>query len=589
MGRLRALVAAALGAALLAIGLTVAPVSAPAASAAVSRELAIQQILADTNALRAQVGLQPLLRNTALDSVAQNWTQVQADNGGISHNPNLSAQIPPGYNWRGENVAGGYNYRSVVAAWRASPGHYDNIVRAQYTDIGIGYVEKNGTTYFTQDFVQYSRPGPAAPVPSATPLAAPIPQVSGNTILDTRTGRPWVPHAVNWPSLEYACQQGWGYTQGGATDAAAVAMRAWGIDAVRLPLNEQCWLGVDANPHYGSAAGYRAAIRAWVDILNAHGIVVILDLPWTAPPGQQADGQRPMTSTRSVLFWQSVAAAYAKVPSVMFDAFNEPYSRWGGFQLSWTCWAAGGCQAPIENDVTSAGGQTFTVVGMQALVTTIRKAGAAQPILLAGIDYANDLRGWLANRPSDGQLIASWHNYPGQRCDNPACWNSEVAPVAAVVPVVTTEFGWTDAGVDNLTPYMTWADAHGIGYSPWAWWVVDASESPSAALYALITDDATFTPKAPAGTAYFAHLQSVPRTTAAPAPPSRTGSGPAPVPAPTGAPRPRVPVADPGAGTRPPVAGAAHALAGAAAAPGVAPGSVKKVGLWHEPTLKSLG
>jgi hypothetical protein len=585
VGRLRALVAATIAAALIAVGLTVAPVSAPAADAAVSRELAIQQILADTNALRAQVGLRPLIRNTALDSVAQNWTQVQADNGGISHNGNLSAQIPPGYNWRGENVAGGYTYKSVVAGWRASPGHYENIIRPEYTDIGIGYVEKGGTTYFTQDFVQYPHSAPAAPVPTPTPLSAPVPQVSGNHILDARTGRPWVPHAVNWPSFEYACQQGWGYTQGGATDAAATAMRAWGIDAVRLPLNEQCWLGTDANPHYGTVSGYRAAVRAWVDILNAHGIVVILDLHWTAPPGQQANGQRPMTSTRSVLFWQSVASAYSKVPSVIFDAFNEPYSRSGGFQLSWSCWKNGGCQAPIENDVTPPAGQTFTVVGMQALVTTIRKAGAAQPIMLAGIDYANDLRGWLANKPSDPQLIASWHNYPGQRCDHLACWNSEIAPVASVVPIITSEFGWTDPGVDNLTPYMNWADARGVGYAPWAWWVVDASESPSAALYALIADDETFAPKEPAGTAYFAHLQGLPRATA-PVPPSRTGSDP--VSNPTGTtqpPRPRLPVGAPSGGTRPPAAGAAHATPRAAAAAGES----LKVGLWREPVLKRMG
>lgn len=576
MGRLRVLLVGVLAAALL----TLAPVVAPSADAAVSRELAVQQILADTNALRAQLGLQPLIRNSSLDAVAQSWTQTQANNGRISHNDDLGSQIPAGWTWAGENVAAGYTHKTVVAGWRGSSGHYANMVSTQYTDIGIGYVEKNGTAYFTQDFARYSRSGPPPPVPSPTPYSAPIPKVDGNRIIDTRTGRPWVPHAVNWPSFEYACQQGWGYTQGGATDAAAVAMASWGVNAVRLPLNEQCWLGTDGNPRFGSVSGYRAAVRAWVDILNAHGIVVILDLHWTAPPGSQADGQRPMTGTRSVLFWQSVAAAYSKVPAVMFDAFNEPYSRWGGFQLSWSCWKNGGCQAPIENDVTSPAGQTFTVVGMQTLVTVIRKAGAAQPILLAGIDYANDLRGWLTNKPADTQLIASWHNYPGQRCHDAACWNAEIAPVAAAVPVIATEFGQTDGGSSHFAAFLPWADAHGIGYAPWAWWVVDASESVSASRYALIEDDVTFTPKAPAGTAYFAHLQTLPRSSVAPAPPSRTGDDPV-GPRTGGPPAPRGPVVEPPTNTRPPVAGGSVYAPQVVASPTVKTGLavVAKVGI----------
>jgi hypothetical protein len=218
-------------------------------------------------------------------------------------------------------------------------------------------------------------------------------------------------------------------------------------------------------------------------------------------------------------------------------------------------------------------------------VTTIRKAGATQPIMLAGLDYANDLRGWLANRPSDTQLIASWHNYPGQRCRSVSCWNSEIAPVAEVVPVIASEFGQTDGTTTHFAAFLPWADAHGIGYAPWAWWVVDASESQSAALYALITDNTTFAPKAPAGTAYFAHLQALPRTAVTPVPPSRTGG--------TGAPVVDGPVSVRGpevgtGGKRLPVAGASgNAAAGAAVPADAAP--VMKVGLWREPVLKTLG
>jgi len=338
--------------------------------------------------------------------------------------------------------------------------------------------------------------------------------VSGNQILDSRSGAVWIPHAVNWPSFEYACQQGWADAADGATASAASAMRSWGVNAVRIPLNQDCWLGVDGAPSYGTAAGYRAALAAWVATLNGAGLVVILDLHWTAPSGFPADGQRAMPDAQSVTFWSQAAAAYRDSPSVLFETFNEPYSR-GSYALTWDCWAHGGCTVPSSNDQSSLGSSTYAAHGMVELVAAIRATGAAQPILLDGIDYANDLRGWLAHRPADGQLIASWHNYPGQRCDDTSCWNAEVAPVAATVPVITTEFGETDGGNGFLVAVMAWADAHGIGYAPWAWWVTDPSDGTDANRYALITDLTDFAPRAPSGTAFHDHL-----ATLVPPPPS---------------------------------------------------------------------
>jgi hypothetical protein len=159
--------------------------------------------------------------------------------------------------------------------------------------------------------------------------------------------------------------------------------------------------------------------------------------------------------------------------------------------------------------VTGSGAGTYTVVGMSALVAAIRAGNAAQPIMLGGIDYGNNLSGWLAHKPNDSQLVASWHNYQGQSpCgDTVACWNSEVASVAAQVPVVTGEFGETDGSASFMTAFMTWADSNGIGYLPWAWWDA-AGVTGDNALYALYTGPG-FTANAPTGTAYEAHLAAI--------------------------------------------------------------------------------
>ncbi len=357
-----------------------------------------------------------------------------------------------------------------------------------------------------------SLPAPASAVP-----AAPTPVVSGNHIVDSRSGATWVPHGVNWPSFEYACIQGWGYSADGATSAAAAAMAQWHVNTVRVPLNEDCWLGTMSWSGGRSTAGYRAAVADWVQVLNAAGLVVILDLHWTSPTAGQSSGQRAMADARSLTLWSSVAGQFAGNPSVIFDLFNEPYSRWNdatnswAFEQTWACWRDGGCSAPTVDDATALTSGRYTTVGMAALVAAVRAAGAAQPIMLGGLDYANDLSGWWANRPNDSQLIASWHAYQTQACQA-TCRETVIAPLADKVPVLIGEFGQTDGGHGYVDGLMAWADVHGMGYAPWAWWVVDATESLSASRYALISNLTTFAPKAPVGTSYHDHLASLPPT-----------------------------------------------------------------------------
>jgi hypothetical protein len=150
-------------------GVLVAPLPAQAA-ASVSIPNAVAQILSDTNALRIAGGLTPLVESTALDSVAQSWSAQMYANGALTHNPNYSTQIPAGWTAAGENIASGYSYTTVVEAWHQSPGHYANIM-GNYNAIGIGYVESNGTSYFTQDFGNYS----TVPSPGTTTATAPAP------------------------------------------------------------------------------------------------------------------------------------------------------------------------------------------------------------------------------------------------------------------------------------------------------------------------------------------------------------------------------------------------------------------------------
>lgn len=299
----------------------------------------------------------------------------------------------------------------------------------------------------------------AAVVPRLGTGAAVGVRVVGNRLVDT-AGQPVRLAGVSRSGTEYACVQRWGIFDG-ASDARSVAvMASWGINAVRIPLNEDCWLGINGVPAKFSGAAYRTAITSYVRLLDSAGMVAVLDLHWSAPGREPATGQQQMPdASHSVAFWRSVAATVRTDRNVVFDLFNEPYG------VSWSCWRSG-CRIPA-----SGGHASWRAVGMQQLLGAVRGAGATQPVMLAGLAWAGDLSKWSAYVPHDPahQLIASFHAYNFSGCNSAACWNRTVAPVAQHVPVVTGELGQNTCNAAFPERYMDWADAHGVSYLAWSW------------------------------------------------------------------------------------------------------------------------
>jgi endoglucanase len=353
-------------------------------------------------------------------------------------------------------------------------------------------------------------------VPGVSSASAPRLKVVGKDLIDGRTGQAFVMRGVNWPSFEYACKDGYGYSNlagpqtVGPDAAGAAVMVSWHLNTVRIPLNQDCWLGEDGLPAFGRFAGYRAAVRRWVSVLHRAGLAVILDLHWSGPAGVVADGQRAMADDRSDDFWRSVARTFKKDRAIVFDVFNEPYSRYMEFDLTLDCWRNGGCNAPRAHLWQPFDGTTFVTIGMQQMVDAIRATGAKQPIMVTGRGFANDMAGWLNNRPSDGQLIASSHNYNFHPCHTEDCWNATIAPIANQVPVVSGEFAETDCKTAYDKSFMRWADERGVGYLMWAWWILpDKGCSQLVALRNVRGD-----PRKPNGTALKQHLATLaPRVT----------------------------------------------------------------------------
>jgi hypothetical protein len=343
--------------------------------------------------------------------------------------------------------------------------------------------------------------------------------VVGNQIVNG-ADQPVRLRGVNRSGTEYACIQGWGIFDGPADAASIRAIVSWHTNAVRVPLNEDCWLGINGvSPAHGGAA-YQAAIANYVSLLNAAGLIVILELHWAAPGAQPATGQLPMPNLdHSPAFWSQVATAYKTNSAVIFELFNEPYpDNNRDTPAGWLCWRDGG----------TCPGVGYQAAGMQHLVQTVRQTGATNIILLGGLEYSNALSQWLAYKPTDptGNLGAAWHVYNFNRCNNLACYDATAGPVAQQVPLVTTEIGEKGGGHSFIDPLMSWLDGRGQSYLAWTWDTWGCGDEP------VLISNYNGTPCQTYGQGYKDHLAALATTP----PPTNTPNPSVPTPTPPTAP-----------------------------------------------------
>jgi hypothetical protein len=130
-----------------------------------------ETVLAGTNDYRRLNGIDPLVHDPRLSAVAQAWAeQMAADyassgdmNQAFRHNPNMSSQVPAGWQAVGENIAWNRGYPSpyltLMDQWRTSPGHSANMLNTRWTHVGIGtYQDAGGSTWGVQVFADYGSP-----------------------------------------------------------------------------------------------------------------------------------------------------------------------------------------------------------------------------------------------------------------------------------------------------------------------------------------------------------------------------------------------------------------------------------------------
>jgi hypothetical protein len=288
--------------------------------------------------------------------------------------------------------------------------------------------------------------------------------VAGNRLLDAN-GHRLMLRGVDRSGTEYACIQGFGIFDGPSDAGSVAAIASWHVNYVRVPLNEDCWLGINHVKRAYSANNYRQAILKYVALLHRHGIYVELSLIWGAPGNYRATYQPGgPDADHSPAMWASMAATFKNDPNVVL-------APWGESVVDNHCFLHGGvCEATY-----GASNTPYRTAGMQQAVNVMRAAGYRGVIAIPGIGYANYLAKWLSYEPRDRrhQLIAEAHVYGKNTCASSSCLDSQMAPVAQRVPLIFGETGETydgsSCGSTNISTFFQWADAHNVGYAAWTW------------------------------------------------------------------------------------------------------------------------
>jgi uncharacterized protein YkwD len=130
-------------------------------------EAMAREVLELTNAERAKEAeliekdLPPLIWNDELAEAGGVHCQDMIDRDYFAHNTPEGATpgdraTAAGYQWMwiGENIAAGYpTAEQVVEGWMNSPDHRENILRPQFTELGISVrFAANGRAYWAQEF-----------------------------------------------------------------------------------------------------------------------------------------------------------------------------------------------------------------------------------------------------------------------------------------------------------------------------------------------------------------------------------------------------------------------------------------------------
>ncbi len=257
--------------------------------------------------------------------------------------------------------------------------------------------------------------------------------------------------------------------KGGHWDKRIFAeIKAWGANVVRVPVHPVAWRA-------RGPEAYLALLDQGVAWARETGLYVMVD--WHVIGNLRTElMQAPMYDTtrkETYEFWREVASHYRDDPTVvLYELFNEPTEYDGTLgRLTWGQWK------PI----------------LEEMVGIVRANDPSSIVVVAGLDWAYELREVLAS-PVDAAAVAyASHPYPQKRVEPwEEKWEADWGHVAAKYPVFVTELGYAR---DGSVPFVgthhygraivSYMEKRGMS---WAAWCFDPDWGPT------LIRDWSFTP-----------------------------------------------------------------------------------------------
>lgn len=144
------------------------------------------------NEQRAANGLPALVSDPTLDAAAQAWANYIGVNHLFQHSTSdwrNSMISGAGWIYSGENIAAGYrSAAAVMDGWMNSPGHRANILRSNYSGVGVGHISVPGSPYGSYWVQIFASSLPRVALGNA-------PTISGGTAI----GQTLTASASGWP------------------------------------------------------------------------------------------------------------------------------------------------------------------------------------------------------------------------------------------------------------------------------------------------------------------------------------------------------------------------------------------------------
>ncbi len=239
--------------------------------------------------------------------------------------------------------------------------------------------------------------------------------------------------------------------------------RDWGANVVRFPVHPRAWR------ERGEQA-YLQLLDEGVQWAGELGMYVIID--WHSIGNLVTEKyQHEMyntTKAETSRFWELVATRYADNPvAAFYELFNEP-TQGGSGEYGPMTWRQ-------HKEL------------MEGLISSIRSHDDRKIVLVAGFDWAYELRSVMGDPIDFPNVAYVSHPYPQKR-EQPwgPKWEADWGHVADTYPVFVTEFGFMDADGPGAHVPVIGDETYGeaiVGYMQakgisWTAWVFDPQWSP---------------------------------------------------------------------------------------------------------------